>query len=204
MKYNTSEDVWTHYTRENTNQGLASDNVKTISKNRSKVWIGTTAGVSCLNERTGNWSKHVAATTTEVLHSNWVSKLAEDGAGLWFGNWKDSTEGAIVRYNRKTDTFLFFSKEDLPLKSIERPITRIHALTVGGNEVWVGTNGGLLRYDKTTDMWCHYTTEDGLPNNEVWTIVLDDPYIWTGHIGGAVSRHSLETAAWKTMKLCQV
>ena len=200
-KYNITEDAWTYYTRENTNEGLVSDNVKTISKNDDKIWVGTIAGVSCLDKKTGKWSKHVAATTTEVLHSNWVSKLAEDGDGLWFGNWKDSTEGAIVRYNRQTDTFHFFSKEDLPLKSIERPITRIHALTVGENEVWVGTNGGVLRYNKATDMWRHYTTEDGLPNNEVWTIVLDAPYLWTAHIGGVVSRYSLETDTWKTYEI---
>ncbi len=200
-KYNITEAAWTHYTRENTNEGLASDNVKTISKNGGKVWVGTTAGVSCLDEGTGDWSKHVAATTTEMLHSNWVSKLAEDGDGLWFGNWKDSTDGAIVRYNGRTDTFRFFSKADLPLKSIERPITRIHALTVGGNAVWVGTNGGLLRYDKATDRWRHYTVEDGLPNNEVWTIVLDAPYLWTAHIGGVVSRYSLETDTWETYEI---
>ena len=200
-KYNTVEDLWTHYTRESTNGGLVSDNVKAISKRGGKVWIGTIAGVSWLDESTGNWSKHVAAATTEVLHSNWVSKLAEDGAGLWFGNWKDSTEGAIVRYDRQIDIFRFFSKEDLPLKSIGRPITRIHALTVGGNEVWVGTNGGLLRYDKRTDTWRHYTIEDGLPNNEVWTIVLDPPYLWAAHLGGVVSRYSLETDTWNTYEI---
>ena len=200
-KYNITEDAWTHYTRESTNGGLTSDNVKTISKNGEKIWIGTTAGVSCLDEKTGKWSKHTAATTTEVLHSNWVSKLTEDEDGLWFGNWKDSTEGAIVRYNRQTDTFRFFSKEDLPLKSIERPITRIHGLTVGEDEVWVGTNGGLLRYNKATDMWRHYTIENGLPNNEVWTIVPDIPYLWMAHIGGVVSRYSLETDEWEAYEI---
>ncbi len=200
-KYDTAANLWTHYTRENTNRGLASNNVKVILKDSGKVWIGTTAGVSCLDKKTGKWSKHVAATTTEVLHSNWVSKLTEDGDRLWFGNWKDSTEGAIVRYNRQTDTFRFFSKEDLPLKSIERPITRIHGLTVGENEVWVGTNSGLLRYNKMTDTWRHYTVADGLPNNEVWTAVLDAPYLWTAHIGGVVSRYSLELDTWKTYEI---
>ena len=200
-KYDITEDLWTHYTRENTNGLLASDNVKTISKNSGKIWIGTTAGVSCLDERTGKWSKHVAAATTEVLRSNWVSKLAEDGEDLWFGNWKDSTEGAIVRYNRLTETFRFFSKEDLPLKSIEVPITRIHGLTVAENEVWVGTNGGLLRYNKVTDTWRHYTVDDGLPNNEIWTVVPDAPYLWTAHIGGVVSRYSLEADEWKSYEI---
>ena len=200
-RYDTAEDLWTHYTRENTNERLASNNVKVILENGDKIWIGTTAGVNCLDKKTGKWSKHVAATTTEVLHSNWVSKLAEDGDRLWFGNWKDSTEGAIVRHNRQTDTFRFFSKEDLPLKSIERPITRIHDLTVDENEVWVGTNSGLLRYDKTTDTWRHYTIEDGLPNNEVWSVVLDTPYLWAAHIGGVVSRYSLESDTCKTYEI---
>ena len=200
-KYNIAEDAWTHYTRENTNEGLVSDNVKTISINGEKIWIGTTAGVSCLDGGTGKWSKHVAAATTEVLRSNWVSKLVEDGEVLWFGNWKDSTEGAIVRYNRLTETFRFFSKEDLPLKSIGVPITRIHELAVGKDEVWVGTNGGLLRYNKATDTWRHYTVDDGLPNNKVWTIALDAPYLWTAHTGGVVSRYSLEADEWKTYEI---
>ena len=201
MKYDILKDAWIHYTRENTNAGLISDNVKVISKNNDKIWVGTIGGVSCLDERTGKWSKHVAATTTEVLHSNWVSKLAEDGDGLWFGNWKDSTEGAIVRYNRQTDTFRFFSKEDLPLKFAETSISRIHTLTVDENEVWVGTNGGLLRYDKTMDTWRHYTVTDGLPSHEVWSIVLDDAYLWTAHVGGVVGRYSRETDAWKTYEV---
>ncbi len=200
-KYDSTTDLWTHYTRENTNGGLISDNVKVISEGSGQLWVGTIAGVSCLDKKTGSWSRHVAAMTTEVLHSNWVSKLAEDGDGLWFGNWKDSTEGAIVRYNRQTDTFRFFSKEDLPLTSIEIPITRIHALTVAENEVWVGTNGGLLRYDKATDTWRHYTVADGLPNHEVWSMALDTQHLWTAHIGGVVSRYSLEADTWKSYEI---
>ncbi len=199
--HNIAGSVWTRYTRESTNGGLVYDNVKAIAINGEKVWVGTTAGLSCLDKKSGKWSNHIAATTTEMLRSNWVSKLAEDGAGIWFGNWKDSSEGAIVRYDRLSETFQFFSKDDLPLKPTDKPITHIHGLTVGENEVWVGTNGGLLRYDKVTDTWRHYTVEDGLPNNEVWSIVLDTPYLWTAHIGGVVSRYSLEADVWTTYEI---
>ena len=199
--YNMAEGVWSRYTRESTKGGLVYDNVKTIAINDGIVWVGTTAGLSYLNKIRDIWSKHIAATTTEVLRSNWVSKLAEDGRRLWFGNWKDSTKGAIVRYDRLTETFRFFSKDDLPLKPIDSPITLIHGLTVGESEVWVGTNGGLLRYDKATDTWRHYTVDDGLPNNEVWSVVIDASHIWTAHIGGVVSRYSLSKDEWKTYEV---
>ncbi len=199
--YNIAGDVCTLYTRESTNGGLVYDNVKTIAINGRKVWVGTTAGLSCLDKKSGKWSQHVSATTIEILRSNWVSKLAEDGTGIWFGNWKDSTEGAIARYDRLTETFRFFGKDDLPLKPIDKPITQIHGLTVCENEVWVGTNGGLLRYDKAKDTWRHYTVEDGLPNNEVWSVVPDTPHLWTAHIGGVVSRYSLATDEWKTYEI---
>ena len=67
--------------------------------------------------------------------------------------------------------------------------------------MWVGTNGGLLRYNKVTDTWRHYTVDDGLPNNEIWTVVLDAPDLWTAHIGGVVSRYSLEVDEWKSYEI---
>ncbi len=199
--YCIAGDAFTHYTRESTDGGLVSDNVKAIEIDGGKVWVGTTAGFSVLDKHGKKWSKHSAAATTEVLRSNWVSKLAEDGTDIWFGNWNDSADGAIVKYDRRTDTFRFFDKDDLPLKPTGRPITHIHALTAGENGVWAGTNGGLLRYDKTKDSWRHYTVYDGLPNNEVWSIVFDLPYVWTAHIGGVVSRYSIAMDEWTTFEI---
>ena len=199
--YYIADDACIHYTRESTNGGLVSDNVKAIEINGGKVLVGATAGFSVLDKHRREWSKHAAAATTEVLRSNWVSKLAEDGTDIWFGNWNDSADGAIVKYDRLTDTFRFFDKDDLPLEPIGRPITHIHTLTAGENGVWVGTNGGLLRYDKTKDSWRHYTVNDGLPNNEVWSIVFDAPYVWTAHIGGVVSRYSIAMDEWTTYEI---
>ena len=199
--YNFAGGVWTHYTRENTEGGLVYDNVQAIAINNGQVWVGTTAGLSCLDTYRGKWWHHLAATSTEVLQSNWVSKLANDGDALWFSNWKHSTEGAIVRYDKPTKTFRFFSKDDLRLKPTDSPVTLIHGLTVGKNAIWAGTNGGMLRYDRATDTWRHYTAADGLPNNEVWSIVLDASDVWLAHMGGVVSRYSTSTEEWKTYEI---
>ena len=196
-RYNVTTDRWKTYTRENTSDKLAANNIAAISITETDVWIGTIDGVSRFDKMTQQWTKHVAPKTTEILRANQVTRLAEDGDFIWFINWKGTTEGAIGQYDRGTKMFRFFSKEDLPLQPNAPPITLIHGITVDEGVVWFGTNAGMLRYDKVSDSWRHYTTRDGLPNNEVWSITLDDAHIWTLHIGGVVCRHSIKENRWQ-------
>jgi signal transduction histidine kinase/CheY-like chemotaxis protein len=48
--------------------------------------------------------------------------------------------------------------------------------------LWIGTNGGgLNRYNKSTNNFTHFTTENGLPNNAVYTILCDNSgMLWLG------------------------
>jgi ligand-binding sensor domain-containing protein len=236
-KYDSEADKWVTYTRENTDGGLQSNNITSISIKGSRLWVGTIAGVSCLYKK-GNslslspsrslspdevgtndsrvnfaeeWIKYNSVATTEILRENNVSKLQADGDYIWFGNWSDSTSGAIGRFDRQTRTFKFFSKNDLPLKPTENPITTLRWIAVDENvenrgeynDVWFGTNGGLLRYSKTTDSWSHYTNADGLANNNIYQVVADGRYIWISHAGGIVSRYDVEKNEWKSYEICK-
>ena len=137
-----------------------------------------------------------------MLRAERLGKLAGDGDYIWFGNWTDSTEGVIGRLDRRTETFRFFGRHDLPLKPIEHPITFLRWITVDKDYVWFGTDGGLLRYEKVADTWRHYTRDDGLANDDVWSILADGEYVWTSHIGGIASRYSPEKREWKTYEIC--
>jgi signal transduction histidine kinase len=55
----------------------------------------------------------------------------------------------------------------------------------GSGELWIGTAGGLDRFDPTTETFIHYRVNDGLPDNKVRGILEDDvpleqggPYLW--------------------------
>ncbi len=200
-RYDLNADSWTVYTRESTNSELPANNITAISITEADVWIGTIGGLSRFNKETLRWTRHVAPKTTEALHAHRVAHLREDGDFIWFGNWKDTTEGAIGKYNRITETFRFFSRDDLPLQPNAPPITLIHGITTDDDVVWFGTNAGLLRYDKLRDVWRHYTTQDGLPNNEIWSITLDGEHIWTLHIGGVVGRLFIEEDRWQRWEI---
>ena len=198
--YDLNADRWTVYTRESTNSKLAANNITAISITEADVWIGTIGGVSRFDRETQQWTRHVASKTTEVLHADRVAHLQEDGNYIWFGNWNDTTEGAIGQYNRVTEDFRFFSKEDLPLQPNAPPITLVHGITTDNEIVWFGTNAGVLGYDRLSDTWRHYTMQDGLPNNEIWSVALDSDHIWTLHIGlggGGVGRLFIEGDRWQ-------
>lgn len=74
----------------------------------------------------------------------------------------------------------------------------VHAVAVRGGEVWVGTEGGLLRYDLMRDaVVAKYDTTNGLLSNNV--IALDpapDGGLWVGTHGGGLV-HIAADGTWE-------
>jgi ligand-binding sensor domain-containing protein len=64
-------------------------------------------------------------------------------------------------------------------------ITAIYALAADGDTIWVGTDAGLLRRQRSDGTYRRYTTADGLPHNQVNTVTVDDAgQVWIGTAGG--------------------
>ena len=60
-----------------------------------------------------------------------------------------------------------------------------HAFAVQGNTLWVGTNGGLLRWNLTDDTTRKFTPADGLVGTVIHDLALDaGGDIWVGHDRG--------------------
>ncbi|MEN3039757.1 MAG: two-component regulator propeller domain-containing protein [Candidatus Kryptonium sp.] len=50
----------------------------------------------------------------------------------------------------------------------------VYAVALEGNYVWVGTVGGLVRFDRTTGAMTFYNkANSGLPDNYVFSIAID-------------------------------
>ena len=63
--------------------------------------------------------------------------------------------------------------------------------------MWVGTYGGLNRYDKNIDSWAARTHKDGLSHNFVNAIAIGSEYIWIG-IRNGLNRYDKTTDSWNT------
>lgn len=62
---------------------------------------------------------------------------------------------------------------------------RTNALAVQGNTLWVGTSGGLLRWNLSQDSYVKYTPADGLADTQVNDVAVDSQgRVWVAHERG--------------------
>lgn len=60
------------------------------------------------------------------------------------------------------------------------PGNQINCLAIQKNLLWIGTDKGLCRYNKTSGTWTTYTTKDGLSGDFITCIAIKDDEIWIG------------------------
>jgi ligand-binding sensor domain-containing protein len=72
------------------------------------------------------------------------------------------------------------------------PNDHIFAVKAGGDYVWIGTEGGLARYDKRAGTFRSWSEEDGLPWRVISAIDVHPKTgeIWLGLFGGGIARFS--------------
>ncbi|RKX99667.1 MAG: hypothetical protein DRP55_06925 [Spirochaetes bacterium] len=77
-------------------------------------------------------------------------------------------------------------------KDTTLPDNNVIALFVDEDDViWIGTQEGLVEYNKGEEKWTTITTNDGMPSNRVQAIVLDnDKNLWVGTDQGLGYRDS--------------
>lgn len=157
-------------------QGLLARNVYPILVDRTgSIWMGVwPSGVSRVtNGRVVNY------TVADGLGSGFVTSLAEDHEGrIWVASHHDVNGGLRVLEKGR---FREVGVSLVPAGTYAHAILHDRA-----GALWVGTDIGLVRYqDGVMKM---FTTKDGLPSNDVKSII-EEPggRIWIGTFGGVTS-----------------
>jgi ligand-binding sensor domain-containing protein/signal transduction histidine kinase len=130
------------------------------------VWVGTEDGLNRLDMRTGRFT---VFRSDDPLDSRVYRVLAEDADGsIWMGTYDqglqrlDVRTGKIVAYKHNLMVFSSLSNN------------RVNALWVDhAGTLWVGTQDGLNRFDRSTGEFTIFNERDGLPNNAVEGILED-------------------------------
>ncbi len=96
------------------------------------------------------------------------------------------------RFEEKTKTFKHYLDLEVP-----NQFTRNLYLDRGQN-LWVGTRGGLNRYDAKNDRFTHYQHEPENPNSMSESTAFDiyedeDNNLWIGTYGGGLNKFNLHT-----------
>jgi signal transduction histidine kinase/DNA-binding response OmpR family regulator len=125
----------------------------------------------------------------------YVRDIFRDHTGLvWIATW---TEG-VFRFDPKTKELTNYFRND---KGMYNGMTR-NLYEDRSGVLWLGTRGGLNRYDRTRDTFVRYERKLGDPNsmseNTAFDIYEDEQgYLWIGTYGGGLNRFDPETETFR-------
>ncbi len=142
------------------------------------LWVGTDNGLGFYDGET--WT---IFNTLDGLDSEVITAIAEIDNKIVVGTAYGSEGGGLNLYDGQFWARLpFDSAED---EDPDRFSNRVSALLVTeDNQLWVGTENGLGFYDGSG--WTRYTTEDGLPDNRIYSLSFDrDGNVLIGTASGA-------------------
>lgn len=165
--------------------------------NNGIIWVGTDSKLFLMDPITETFKPFKKATTKGVsIHSAVTAVCPDYENQIWIGT---MTQGVFV-YNITDDSLTQYSQSgaDKSLKS--DLVWRIFRDFSG--TIWIGTRGGLSRYNKETGAFLTYEAkgETGeLIDSEILSIFEDsDGEIWLGTWSGGLSKLNKTTNSFKT------
>ncbi|MBX2992042.1 MAG: hypothetical protein KF749_12870 [Bacteroidetes bacterium] len=137
------------------------------------LWIGQSGGGVSRFDAKANTYRHHSMTTDPPLPASYIWAIHEDRRGyFWLGTWG----AGVIRFNPATNESVVLNRASPRAggKAISGNIVVAIAEEPDGT-MWFGTWGdGLNRYDPVGDSITYYSTSNGLPNNHIYGILLDD------------------------------
>ena len=165
------------------------------------LWLATDIGLVEYDTREGREVLHQSRPVREPFLETKVSNIKFDGDYIWFSNWGSSPNGGIVRFHRPTATWRRFTRLDILKATQKRSMTLVRWTYVDTDAVWFTTDYGVLRYDKISDTWQHFTSEDGLSTDDVGKIDVSAQSVWiVPIIGLELNHYNKATGTWKVVE----
>lgn len=163
--------------------GLGSDSIRCVMAARGQVWAGSIFGAGRLLPGQRRWKNYQIA---QGLPQNHVYRLADDGASVW----ASCMNGGLATYEPAHDRWRAIPQDHgLGNKSI-------YAMEAapGTKELWLGTAGGVNRYDTggaqagAAGSWDAAVCDAGFTDYCVYAVHRAGPVLWFGTTYGLYRR----------------
>jgi len=179
--------------------GLANDIVYAVAIQGDLVWAATTAGISRLNTRTGEWS--IVSERTAPMHEPWSYGIAVAGEKVYFAVWG----GGVLEYDVKGDYWKPYNDPDgemeLVLFKNQGLIHDIVSNISYNNDThmfWASTYFGMSGYDGHN--WFNYlSTDSGLASDFINATQTRGDDVWACTDKG-LSYLNFKTNTWVTYR----
>jgi len=152
--------------------------IRDVCVSDGTVWVATDAGLRRSADGGRTWR---AFGGGDRVVGAPVSVIEADGETIWFASSRgvagyETSSGSWEEYPRPH----YFGGD-----SQTEPPLHFLSLLPQGNLVWVGTDRGVFRCDRRRNYVRRFTTDDGLIDNRVMDIEIDEDYIWFATPSGA-------------------
>ena len=161
-------------------QSIVSNNILSLAEDESgTIWVGTYGGISLFNP--GNifkLYKHNPFDDNSISEASIQGIYEDDDGLLWIG----TSHTGLNSLDRERNIVKRYKNEIGNEKSLVS--NNISEITGIDNEIWIATEIGLSKYDKSTNEFTNYKLtddKDSLPNNVIRTLHIDSKgLLWIG------------------------
>ncbi|MDB5013111.1 MAG: ATPase, partial [Daejeonella sp.] len=173
--FNARTQKFKHFThRDGDKSSIISDDVTSLLEDsKGRFWVGTEdQGLSFFNKNTGTFSIISLGFDPKCKYINWIYEDSKQN--IWVG----ASNGTQV-LKHGTQKFKHFSEL---IKEEDRPNSQIINCfrEDKGGRIWLGSYfGGLYRFDPTTNSLKVFSIKDGLPSDNILSILEGkDDILW--------------------------
>lgn len=155
-----------HYAKNTDSNSLKSNFIYCLYQSDEKeIMLGTTIGAYQYNRSTDNFS-----ALPGLPLFVWYSSILKDDSGVI---WAATYGNGVYYYNTKTKNTGNFRYEAHNKNSLSSD--RVNSLFEDSNKnLWLATEGGLCKFDPSTDGFKRYTTVNGFPTNFILSLLEDE------------------------------
>jgi ligand-binding sensor domain-containing protein len=135
------------------------------------VWTATDRGLFVTRDLGSTWKRFTGGMG--MLDAP-VTALAADSSRFWC-----ATRFGVAGHDTRTGEWWRYPFPHSYTADARLSVPRhVNSLCAQGNVLWIGTNQGVFKCVLDKNYWRLFTTEDGLIDNRVTDIELDEDYIW--------------------------
>ncbi|WP_411168961.1 two-component regulator propeller domain-containing protein [Clostridium sp. MB05] len=170
-KYDKKTKSFTRYFNNHDENSLVSNDVRTLYiDDEGLLWIGTRDGL-CTFDRKETFKSYKNILLSNEITENIFSDIVQDKSGvIWIASGLD---GGLIGLDKKTGVIKNYRNNEDDEESIS--FNAIKSIGVDNkNNLWIGTQYGLNKFNKYTEKFHRYTESEGLSNNFIYGILIDD------------------------------
>lgn len=170
-KYDKLTKKFTRYYNEDNENSLLYNDVRTLYiDNEGILWIGTRDGL-CTFDRKNTFKSYEDIFIKNGITENMFSDIIQDKDGIiWIAS---ALDGGLIRLNKNTNEIKSYRNNEEDRYSIS--FNALKAIAIDSkNNIWIGSQFGLNKFDRSTEKFHKYTEDSGLSNNFIYGILIDN------------------------------